>query len=133
MTANPYHVIVWIDHRIAHLYDVTRNGLNEILTLHAPDQGGGHIHHKAGTPGPGHLGVAPAFLKAVAEALDKAQEILIVGPADAKAALKKHIDVQMPSLAERIQAVEPMDRVSKEHLHAFAVRFFLKHDLFGPV
>jgi stalled ribosome rescue protein Dom34 len=133
MSADAYHMIVWIDHQVAHLYGVTRDSINEMLVLHAPDQGRGHVHHKAGTPGPGHVAVAPAFLKAVAGALGKAQEILIVGPADAKTALKKHIDLEMPLVAERIKGVEPMGHAGKEEIHAFAALFFRQHDLMGPV
>ena len=82
--------------------------------------------------GSGHIAVAPAFLKAVAEALESAQEILIVGPADAKTALKKYIDLQMPLLAGRIRGVEPMERASNEEIHAFATLYFRQRDLMTP-
>jgi len=128
MTA-AYHVIVWIDRRFAHIYHVTRDSISELVTIRAPDEGRGNIHHKAGSIGPGHIAVAPAYLKAVAEALGTAQEILIVGPADAKIALKKYIDHQMPLLGERIRGVEPMERASSEDIHAFAALYFRQHDL----
>ena len=133
MIADPYHMIVWIDHQVAHLYGVTRDGLTDPLTVHAPDQGSGHIHHKAGTPGPGHVAVAPAFLKEVAEALAKAQEVLIVGPSDTKTALKKYIDLHAPLLGSRIRGVEPMGRAGKAEIHDFAALFFRQQDLMGPV
>jgi hypothetical protein len=132
MTANPYHLIVWIDHQVARLYSVSRDSIVETVTIHAPDEGRGHIHHKAGTPGPGHLAVAPGFLKEVADALGPAQEILIVGPADTKTALKKYIDLQAPQLADRIRGVEPMGRAGKAEIHDFAVLFFRQDDLMGP-
>jgi len=127
-----YHVLVWIDHRLARLYHVTRDTIAELSSIHAPDDGRGNIHHKAGTMGSGHIAVAPAFLKAVAEALESAQEILIVGPADAKTALKKYIDLQMPLLAGRIRGVEPMERASSEEIHAFATLYFRQRDLMTP-
>ena len=133
MIADSYHLIVWIDHRVAHLYGVTRDGISELITIHAPDRDRGHIHHRAGTPGPGHAEVAPAFLKEVAGALGKAKEILIVGPSDAKTALKKYIDLHLPLLAERIRGVEPMGHAGKEEIHAFAVLFFRQHELMGSV
>jgi hypothetical protein len=132
MKAEAYHLIVWIDHRVAYLYGVTRTSIDELLTIHAPDQDRGHIHHKAGSIGAGHVAVPPAFLREVAGALGSAQEILIVGPADAKDALKKYIGLQIPLLAERIRGVEPMGRVDKEDIQAFAVLFFRRHDLMGP-
>jgi hypothetical protein len=133
MKAHPYHLIVWIDHQIAHLYSVTRDSISDPFTVHAPDQGGGHIHHKAGTPGPGHVAVSPEFLKEVAQALGTAQEILIVGPANAKTALKKYIDLQMPLLKSRVTGVEPMEHASKAEVYAFAVPFFRLRDLMAPV
>jgi len=133
MTENPYHLIVWIDRQVARLYSVTRDSIRETVTIHAPDEGRGHIHHKAGTPGPGHVAVARGFLKEVADALGRAQEILIVGPADTKTALKKYIDLQAPLLGDRIRGVEPMGRAGKGEIHDFAVLFFRQHDLMGPV
>ncbi len=129
MSANPYHVIVWIDHQTAHLYGVHRDSIGEIATIHVPDQDRGHIHHKAGTPGSGHAAVAPGLLREVAGALSNAQEILIVGPADAKTALKKYIVLQLPLLAKRIIGMEPMGRAHMDDIHALAVRFFHRHDL----
>jgi stalled ribosome rescue protein Dom34 len=131
MTAT-YHVIVWIDHRLAHIYNVTRDDISELATIRAPDEGRGHIHHKAGSAGPGHVAAAPAFLKAVAEALATAQEILIVGPADTKMALKKYIDLQMPLVGKRIKGVEPMKRASSEEIHDFATLYFRQSDLMSP-
>jgi hypothetical protein len=127
-----YHVIVWIDHRLAHIYNVTRDDISELATIRAPDEDRGHIHHKAGSVGPGHVAVAPAFLKAVTEALATAQEILIVGPADAKTALKKYIDLQVPLVGKRIRGVEPMERASSEEIHDFATLYFRQRDLMSP-
>ena len=133
MIADTFHLIVWIDHQVAHLYDVNRHAISELATIRAPDQGRGHIHHKAGTPGPGHVAVAPAFLREVAAALYKAKEILIVGPSDAKTALKRYIDLHLPILASQIRGVEPMGHAGKEEIHAFAVLFFHQHDLMGKI
>ena len=133
MTVDAYYEVVWLDHRVAHLYSVTRDTITELLTIHAPDQGHGHVHHKAGTAGSGHVAVTPTFLKEVAGALGLGREILIVGPADARNALKSYIDRHTPPLAERIKGVEPMGQVSKEEIHAFALRFFRQRDLIDPM
>ena len=133
MTKDTYHLIVWIDHRVAHLYAITRDGISELLSVYAPDQGRGHIHHKAGSPGPGHVAVAPAFLREVAGALGEANEILIVGPSDAKTALKKYIDLHLPLLARQIKGVEPMGHAGKGEIRAFAALFFHQYDLTSPV
>jgi len=124
----PFHQLVWIDHRSATVYEVTHHDLKELAVLHAPDQGGGHIHHKAGTMGPGHVGVPLVLLRRVTAALTGAQRILIVGPADAKFALKQYIAINTPSLDKHIVGVEPMDKCGHRELQAFATLFFRQAD-----
>jgi len=129
MTPDIYHLIVWIDHRVAHFYGVTRDSTSHLLTIHAPDLDRGNIHHRAGSVGSGHVAVAPAFLREVANAMGPARKILIAGPSDARTALKKYVDFQLPLLADRIVGVEPMGRAGREEIHAFATLFFHQHDL----
>jgi len=124
----PFHQMVWIDHRSATIYEVTHHDLKELAVLHAPDQGEGHIHHKAGVMGPGHASVPPAFLQKVAGALAGAQRILIVGPSDAKFALKHYIALNAPSLDKHVIGVEPMDKRGHGELQAFAALFFRQAD-----
>lgn len=124
----PFHQMVWIDHRSATTFEVTRHELTELVTIHAPDQGRGHVHHKAGSVGPGHENVSPVFLQRVAEALAGARRILIVGPADAKFALKHYIALNLPVLDEHVIGVEPMDKCSHGDLQAFATLFFRQAD-----
>ena len=126
--AAPFHQMVWIDHRSAALYEVTHHDLKELAVIHAPDQGTGHIHHKAGTMGPGHTNVPTEFLQKVVAALAGARRILIVGPADAKFALKHHIALNAPSLDDHIIGVESMDKCGNGELQAFATPFFRQAD-----
>jgi hypothetical protein len=128
MTQKPYHQMVWIDHQVARLYGVARDNLTELTVIHAPNEDRGHIHHKAGTMGPGHVPVSHDFLRDVAIALQGAQEILIVGPADSKHALKKYIILNMPSLDKHVIGVEPMDKCCQRDLQDFASLFFHKAD-----
>jgi hypothetical protein len=120
--------MVWIDHETARIYGVNRQQLSELAVVRAPDQGLGHIHHKAGTPGPGHVSPSPNFLAQVTEALKDAQEVLIVGPANTKHALKDHIALNAPLLDRRIVGVEPMDKCSHGDLQAFGSLFFRQAD-----
>jgi hypothetical protein len=124
----PFHQMVWIDYRLARLYGVTRDGLSELAVIHAPDEGRGNIHHKAGAVGPGHVAVSPGFLIEVAAALQEAQEVLIVGPADAKHALKKYIATNLPQLDKLVVGVEPMDKCDQGNLQSFASLFFRQVD-----
>jgi hypothetical protein len=130
--ANAFHQLVWIDHRSARLYGVTHHDLSDLAVIQAPDDGRGHVHHKAGTTGPGHVGLSMEFLRDVAAALKDAPEILIVGPADAKHALKDYIAQNLPLLANRIVGVEPMDKCDRGDLQAFASLFFRQTDHMRP-
>ena len=131
-SSKPFHQMIWIDHHIARIYGVTRDELAELAVIHAADQGRGHIHHKAGTMGPGHTDLPEAFLKEVTNALQDAEEILIVGPADAKHGLRNHLAVHAPLLARRVVGVEPMDKCSQGDLRAFASLFFHQADRMRP-
>jgi hypothetical protein len=131
-SSKPFHQLVWIDHHIARIYGVTRDELAELTVIHAADQGRGHVHHKAGTMGPGHVDLPDDFLKEAAIALQDAKEILIVGPADAKHELRKHLTVHAPLLAKRVVGVEPMDKCNHGDLQAFASLFFRQADRMRP-
>jgi len=131
-SAKSFHQVVWIDHRSARLYGVTHHDLSDLAVIQALDDGRGHIHHKAGTMGPGHVGLSTEFLGNVAAALKDAPEILIVGPADAKHALKEYIAQNFPLLAKRIVGVEPMDKCDRGDLQTFASLFFRQTDRMRP-
>lgn len=122
-----------MDHQVARLFSVTHDAVTELRTLHGPAMGSGHIHHKAGTPGPGHVEPALSFLTEVTAAIAGAREILIAGPGHAKFALKRHLEHRAPEIDMRVLGVEPMDKAGREELHAFANLFFRQKDLFrGP-
>lgn len=129
----PFHCLVWIDHQAARIYAVTREALSELATIHAPDQGHGHVHHRAGTVGPGHEPPAAQFLEKVAAALKHPAEVLIAGPADIKHALKTYIAERHPGLDKRIMGVETLDKVGPGELHDFASRFFHRADRMHPL
>jgi hypothetical protein len=126
--SNTFHQMVWIDHQLAKLYAVSRHDLTELATIHAADQGRGHIHHKAGTMGSGHDPVFAGFLREVTASLENAREILIVGPSDAKYALKNYIALNAPLLDERVIGVEPLGKCGPGELQTFASQFFRHAD-----
>lgn len=133
MTQAPFHLIVWIDHQIAHLYAYTKDKVREIDIIRAPDTGRGHIHHKAGTPGPGHVPISQSFLKDIGQGVRDAQEILIVGPGDAKESLKRFLKEHWPHVSRRIIGTEPMSKANEAEIHAFAEPIFLRADKIGSV
>ena len=123
-TRIPFHCLVWIDHCVARIFAVTRHEVTELATLHAPDEGRGHIHHHAGTPGSGHEPLSEKFLEKVTEALHDPAEILIAGPAQAKHVLKAYLAKKAPALSQRIVAVAALNESGDDELHEFARLFF---------
>ncbi len=123
-----FHLAIWIDRQSAHLRAFTAAGVQESIIRCSRAHDDGHSHHKSGTAGSGHAGIHHDFLKHVANAIGKAQEILIVGPADAKTALKTFLDLHMPDLAARVVGVEAMAHASGAEIDAFARRFFTHTD-----
>lgn len=124
------HVIVWIDHRVAHLYSFNREDSDSVSIHH---HGGQHrIHHRAGTMGVGHTSEDAAYLREVAEALMPAREILIVGPSLVKHALKSYIDEFVPSLAARIVGVAALDHPTEGQILNFARKYFRVADRLQP-
>jgi stalled ribosome rescue protein Dom34 len=117
------NAVVWIDHRGAHIHSFNWDESESVFVRHedAPHK----LHSKAsGTPGSQHVHEDKAYLGAVVDALQPFREILIVGPGLAKTELKKHLDREAPSVAERVVGVEPMDHPSDGQLLDFARRYF---------
>lgn len=130
-TKTPSHCLVWIDHFVARIFAVTQREMTELATLHAPDDGRGHIHHRAGTPGHGHGSMSEEFLKKVAAALRDPAEILIAGPAQAKQVLKAYLAKKAPTPNKRIVVVEAFNEAAEGELHDFARRVFYRIDRMG--
>lgn len=123
----PVHLVVWIDHQAARLVALGHNTAGETV-IHNRADVPGNVHHKAGTMGAGHADIADSFLKSVAAAIGEPREILIVGPADAKNALRKFLERHAPALASHIMGIEAMDHASEGDIRAFAAHFFLRAD-----
>jgi hypothetical protein len=131
MTA-PYHMAVWIDHQVARLFALTHDAFQETL-IHDNDTGHGHVHHHAGTAGPGHVPLSRTFLEKISEAIGTAREILIAGPAEAKTELKAFLDEHKPHQAANVVGVEAMDHASDGQIVAFARHFFRGADRMRPL
>ena len=68
------------------------------------------------------------YYHAIAEALKGANEILVVGPAQAKLQLIKHIHAHDPDLADKIVGVETVDHPTDGQLVAYARKYFVAKD-----
>jgi stalled ribosome rescue protein Dom34 len=124
-----FHAVVWIDHREAQIFDFDRDDSNhQTIKSHEPR----HIHHKAGSIGAGHVHEGEAYLKAVADALDKSHEILITGPSAAKTELMSYLTQHAPATAMRVCSVETLDHPTDNEILAFARKHFTSIDRMTP-
>jgi stalled ribosome rescue protein Dom34 len=125
-----YHAVVWLDHAEAHILHFTREDVQNKLVHGKPHR---HLHHKRGAQASGHAAEDPAFFGKIAEALGDAQEILVVGPANAKTEFLKHLDAHARGLRAKVVAVETVDHPSDGQLLAYARQHFRAIDqMRGP-
>lgn len=121
------HAIVWIDHREARIFHVGLSGTDEVvLHSHLPTQ---HIHHKAHSIGSGNVQDDKHFLRQTAEALQDAEQIVVIGPSTEKQVFQNYLREHESKLAERIVAVESADHPTDRQIVAYARQYFK----FGPV
>jgi len=121
-----YHAIVWIDHLEAHVMHISPDDVEKSL-IHQKEQ---HhkVHSRVGTLGSGRTPEDQDYYHRVAQALAGASEILIVGPAQAKLQLVKHIHSHEPALVSKVIGVETVDHPSDGQLVAYARKYFLAKD-----
>ncbi len=117
-----FHAVVWLDHSQAKLFHIGLTGADE-LTLH-PHLQTKHLHHKANAIGSGHAAPDKQFFEEIANALQDAGEILIIGPANAKTELAKHLREKHPAVGQRIVAVEAADHPTDRQIVAYAKQHF---------
>ena len=120
------HAVIWIDHQEAHVMFLSEAASEaEIIrskSTHA------HLHHKGGEVGSGKLALDSKYLHSVIQAVNKSQEILILGPGSAKLELIKHAHQHDAKVAEKCVGVETIDHPSDKEILAYARKFFYKVD-----
>ena len=121
-----YHASVWIDHREAKIFEITAS---DATTSHVTDERPQyHIHSKADHIDKGQVPMDRAMLDAVADKLKAAKGILIVGPGNAKTALKAFLEEHYAAIAANIWDVQPSDHPSDAQLIASARTWFHAQD-----
>jgi stalled ribosome rescue protein Dom34 len=121
-----YHALVWIDHAQAHVMHISPDDVEKSVVQ--PANGHVHVHSRRGTLGDGRQAEDQDYYHAVTEALKGAQEILVVGPAQAKLQLIKHIHAHDPAMVDKIVGVETIDHPSDGQLLAYARKYFVAKD-----
>jgi stalled ribosome rescue protein Dom34 len=121
-----YHAVVWLDQSEAHVMHITAEDVEKSVVL--PTKPHAHLHAKSGSIGSGRQPEDKDYYHAVVEALKGAQEILVVGPAQAKLQLVKHIHSHDPAMSDKVVGVETVDHPSDGQLVAYARKYFVAKD-----
>lgn len=121
-----YHAVVWIDHKEAHVMHVSPDDVEKsVVHPHKPHH---KLHSRAGTLGSGHAPEDQDYYHSVGQALSGAQEILVVGPAQAKLQLIKHLQSHDADVMKKVVGVETVDHPTDGQLVAYARKYFLAKD-----
>ena len=130
-----YHAVVWIDHAEAHVMHISPDDVESSIVR--PKKPHHKLHHKRGADKGGAVGDGRSqedqhFYHEVVEALKGAQEILIVGPANAKLNLVKHIHGHDKQLSDKVVGVETVDHPTDAQIVAYARKYFNAADRMLP-
>ena len=124
-----YHAVVWIDHRKARVFHFNADDADKIV-IH-PERPVRDFEH--GNKGADRREKEDqAFLEEVTRAVADAGAILIVGPANEKHELMKHIERVHPSMKVHVEGVESADHPTDGELVAHARRFVKAADRMRP-
>jgi hypothetical protein len=124
-----YHAVVWIDHRQARIFHFNAEDADKIV-IH-PDRPVRDYHRKQ--KGSGHHDLEDqAYLEEVTKAIEDAGAVLIVGPANEKHELVKHIERVHPGMKVKVEGVESADHPTDGELVAHAKRFLKSADRMRP-
>jgi len=121
-----YHAVVWLDHSEAHVMHISPDDVEKsIIHPHSPHH---KLHSRAGAVGSGRAPEDHSYYHAIVEALKGAEEILVVGPAQAKLQLVKHIHTHDATMVSKVVGVETVDHPSDGQLVAYARKYFVAKD-----
>jgi stalled ribosome rescue protein Dom34 len=120
------HAIVWIDNDEARI--VTVDPRATVRVVEHSQNARRHLRSKAGSRGKYRATADHVFFQRVANDLAAAKSFMIIGPANAKTELVKHIHQFVPHLFPRLSAVESADQMTDGELEAMARDYFIKAD-----
>jgi stalled ribosome rescue protein Dom34 len=125
-----YHAIVWLDHAEAKVFAFNADDV-DVTVLH-PHEHKAHIHHKANSIGSGKAATDPEYLHQIAQALNTAGEILIVGPGSTKLELIRHLQKHDPAVEKKVIGIETVDHPTDKQIVAHARKYFGAADRMRP-
>lgn len=116
------HAIVWIDHHEAKIFYVESHEVEKIHVL--PEHPHSRVHLGGSADKGKKLKEDPHYYHNVVEALKDAAEVLVVGPAQAKLELMKHIASHDSKMLSKIVGVESVDHPSDGQIAKYARDYF---------
>ena len=123
------HAIVWLDHREARVIGFSI-GKKETIEV-SSNREERRIHHKMKAIGSGKLADDHHFFDEIAAVLTDMQEVLIVGPGNAKTAFETYLLHRHADVGKRVVGRETLDHPSEGELLAHARKYFEAHDQLG--
>lgn len=121
-----FHAVVWLDHAEAHVMHFDRKDVEMQLILPADPHK--NLHIKSGKWGAGKAQEDQTYYHDIAQALEGASEVLVVGPANAKLQFIKHIHAHDKDLVDKIIGVETVDHPTDGQIVAYARKYFVAKD-----
>jgi hypothetical protein len=118
-----YHAAVWIDHKQARVIHFNTEEW-DVQVIH-PEHA--HAHHSDEKKRPDN-----AYLEKVTKAIAEAGAILVLGPANEKGELIKHIEKTHPTLSAHIEGVESADHPTDGEIAAHARRVLKSAERMKP-
>jgi hypothetical protein len=124
------HAIVWIDSTVAKVVTVDSRAAVEVVER--SQNATRHLRSRAGSP-KGYRAIADhVFFQRVANDLAGVKSFMVVGPANAKTELVKHLHRFDPPLFSRLSAIESAEDMTDAQLTALARDYFLRADRIIP-
>jgi stalled ribosome rescue protein Dom34 len=120
------HVVVWIDHQSAHVLHFNADeSESKKVVAHSMH---GHAHGKKKARDSKHAGAGTQFFADVIANISGSDEILIVGPGEAKAEFASYFTSHAPDVAQRILGIETVDHPTDPQILAYARKYFRAKD-----
>lgn len=118
----PPHSVMWLDHREARIFHLHGDRVESLSVHAAPVE---HPPHQRGQqPDRQNPDAAKHFFHEVAQTLNRAVSLLVVGPSTAKLEFLRYVTLHHPALEQRIAGVETVDHPTEGQVVAYAKRFF---------
>jgi stalled ribosome rescue protein Dom34 len=121
-----HHAAVWLDHNEARIFHVSADAFDEPLVYAVIPSPTAHmqLHRRSGSDDGHRAAENQPYYHAIAEALEDADQVLVLGPSTAKLELIKHAHRRAPKLEAKIIGVETVDHPTDHQLLAMVRRYF---------